>query len=247
MLKAAIKKVFRKMGYEIVPQGALKKAPVKDSTFTMGAALKRCRERGTAVSTVVDVGASNGIWSKRCMQTYPDAAYLLIEAQEPHRNDLEKYAAGNKNVNVVMAAAGSREGKIYFDNGDLFGGLASETPLEKNCIEVPVTTIDNEVRRLGLKPPFLVKLDTHGFEVPILEGAAETLKNASLVIIETYNYQLTANSLRYWEMNSYMEKLGFLPVEMVDFMLREKDKTFWQMDTFYIPASSANFSSNSYR
>jgi hypothetical protein len=66
------------------------------------------------------------------------------------------------------------------------------------------------------------------------------------VIIETYNYQLTGDSFRFWELCSYMDQLGFVPIEMVDLMLREYDHSFWQMDTFFIPVDSKEFSYNKY-
>ncbi len=180
------------------------------------------------------------------MKHYPSAFYHLIEAQEPHKADLEAFKQKNKNVNYVLAAAGNKVGEIYFDNGGLFGGLASDTPLEQNHIVVPVTTIDVEIAKHNLKAPYLIKLDTHGYEVPILEGASETLKNANLVIIETYNFQIAKNSLRFWEMCAYMEKLGFLPIDMVDFMHRAKDNAFWQMDIFFVRKDRAEFGYNSY-
>jgi FkbM family methyltransferase len=54
--------------------------------------------------------------------------------------------------------------------------VASETKLDQNCIEVPVVSIDSELERRKLDGPYLLKLDIHGFEVPILKGAIETLK-----------------------------------------------------------------------
>jgi hypothetical protein len=89
-------------------------------------------------------------------------------------------------------------------------------------------------------------LDTHGYEVPILEGATETLKNTNLLIIEAYNFQIAHKSLRFWELCSYVEKLGFLPFNMVDFMHRSKDNAFWQMDIFFLRAEHPVFSSNTY-
>ena len=145
-----------------------------------------------------------------------------------------------------MAAAGNREGKIFFDNIALLGGLAAEKPFDKNCIEVPVTTIDIEIRKNNLKPPFLIKLDTHGFEVPILEGATDALAESALLIIEEYNYQLTDDSLRHFEMGAFLEKKGFLSVDFVDLVIRQKDDTFWQMDVFYEPSNRSYFKSNSY-
>jgi FkbM family methyltransferase len=210
-------------------------------------ALKRCSERGLIVNSVIDIGASDGRWSNICMKYLPNAQYLLIEAQEAHRQALEMFKAENNQVTYVIAAAGSKEGSVYFDNTGLFGGIASDIPFEYNCIEVPEITIDQEIKRSNMQPPFLIKLDTHGFEKYIIEGALETIKNTELIIIETYNYQLTKNSLKFYQICDYMEKLGFSTIEMVDFSLRNYDNSFWQMDTFFIRSSSKEFSYNSYK
>lgn len=241
MIKKTIKKLLLSFNYEI--RKKLPEAP--ESPFTMNSALKRSVSRGLQVNTVIDVGASDGRWSKGLIQLIPDANYLLVEAQEAHREPLERFKDRNPNINYVIAAAGSTNGNIYFDNSDLFGGVASEKPIE-NGIIVPVISLDEKVAELGLDGPYLLKLDTHGFEVPILEGARKLIKNASLIILETYNYRLTDKSLRYWEMCNYMEDLGFLPVENVDLLLRQKDNTFWQMDTFFLPSDDPAFASRTY-
>ena len=111
---------------------------------------------------------------------------------------------------------------------------------------MPVISLDTVIEKRQLKPPYLLKLDTHGFEVPILEGAKDVLKHSELVIIETYNYKLTDDSLKYYEMCKYMEDLGFSTIEMVDFMQRTYDNSFWQMDTFFIPSNHKAFTYNSY-
>ena len=242
MINQFIKLAFKKLGFKIqrIPNNRI------NYEFTMVGALQRSTTRGLNVKTVIDVGASDGRWSKICMNFQPKAKYLLIEAQEEHKNRLDQFILENKNADYIIAAAGKKEGKIYFDNSNLFGGLASETPFEKNCIEVPVVSIDGEVDKRRLEPPFLIKLDTHGFEVPILEGSMKTMKQAELIIIESYNYRLTNESLRYFEMCNYMEKLGFSPIENVDFTLRKYDNSFWQMDTFFIPADRTEFTYNAY-
>jgi len=234
---------LRKLGYKIQKI----EKHLDDDLFTMEAALQRCIGRGLTVNSVIDVGASDGRWSRMCMKYLSTAQYLLIEAQWEHKNKLDKFHTENNNVEFIIAAAGRREGKVFFDNSDLFGGLASESPFEKSYIEVKAITIDEEIKRRKLDPPFLIKLDTHGFETSIIEGALETIKQAELIIIETYNYQLTNNSLKYFQMCEYMEKLGFSSIEIVDLMLRNHDNSFWQMDTFFIPSSRKEFSYNSYK
>lgn len=240
IIKKILYAVLKKRGYEIVHS-----PDIKDQ-FSMEGALYRCSQRGLHINTVIDVGASNGCWSILCKKWLPDAKYLLIEAQEPHKPGLDAFCSEFPDSEYILAAAGRKTGKIYFDNSELFGGVASDTPFEKNCIEVPVTSIDIEVKKRHLKPPFLIKLDTHGYEIPILEGASETIKQSNLLVIETYNYRLTNDSLKYYEMAEYLHKIGFSTIEMVDLMLRLKDKSFWQMDTFFIPSGSSEFDYNAY-
>jgi len=243
MLKRIVKRILARLGYRIA---SVNEAPAINK-FTTEEALKRCIERGLKINTVIDVGASDGRWSRTCLKYFPEASYLLIEAQDAHKEGLQQIKSEFKNVNYVLAAAGDREGEIYFNNEDLFGGIASDKPFDSNCIKVKVTTIDKEVKALQLKGPYLIKLDTHGFEVPILNGALETIKNTELFIIETYNYKIAANSLRYFEMCQYMENIGYSSIEVVDFMLRVKDASFWQMDMFFIPSNRYEFDYISYK
>ena len=215
--------------------------------LSMEGCFERSIHRGIDINSVIDVGAAVGGWSQMVLKYLPNAQYLLIEAQEAHLASLEKLQSNHAKIDIVLAAAGNREGKIYFNNQDLFGGLASEMPFEKHSIEVPVTTIDIEVKKKNLKPPFCIKLDTHGFEVPILEGAKETLKKTNLVIIEAYNYQLTKDSLRFFELCGYMKNLGFSPIELADVSLRPYDNSLWQMDIFFIPSDNKAFHYNSHK
>lgn len=211
----------------------------------MRGALSRCVSRNTHVKTVIDIGASDGRWSQRCMEFYPNAHYLLVEANKFHEEKLKDKENTLHNLEYVLAAAGEEDGVIYFDNSDPFGGLASETEIE-GSIEVPVISIDQEVSRRMLKAPYLLKLDTHGFEIPILKGAQEVIKGASLIIIESYNFQVSESSLKYYELCQYMTELGFSPVEIVDLMLRDYDGALWQMDTFFAPSSSSEFKYKKY-
>jgi FkbM family methyltransferase len=239
MIKKAIKKGLKQLGYKV--------HKINDNnSLTMFSALARCINRGLEINTVIDVGASDGRWTRECMNLIPAAKYLLIEAQVPHGIELEKLRKEKANVEYVLAAAGSHEGKTFFDNSSLLYGMASKKPFEVNCIEVPVVRIDDEVSKRGMSGPYLIKLDTHGFEIPIIEGSLETLAQSDLVIIEAYNSQLTDDSLMFYQMCDYMDKKGFLPIEIVDLLLRKHDNSLWQMDIFFMPKSHKEFKYKSY-
>ncbi|MFD0864095.1 FkbM family methyltransferase [Sungkyunkwania multivorans] len=248
MIKKIVKKLLYKAGYKIkkIPKSYPPKKRIVEK-FSMEAALQRAVARNIEVATVIDVGASDGRWSENCMKAYPNANYLLVEAQKGHLEGLKACAAKYDKVSYVLAAAGAAKGTIYFDDTELFGGVASATKLKENYIEVPVIAIDDQIKEEGLPGPYMLKLDTHGFEVPILQGAQEVLKQCSLVIIETYNFKLGDQALRYWEMCAHMDALGFWPLENVDLMLRELDEAFWQMDTLFIPKTHPILSKRGYR
>lgn len=208
--------------------------------------LARCRKRNPHIGTVIDVGASDGRWSLAARKHFPKASFFLVEAQTAHEKALRKVKGAQPRFDYLISAAGDTEGTIYFDAGDLFGGVASHEPLEANCISVPVVTIDAQVRERNLAPPFLLKLDTHGFEVPIFEGARKTMENTALIVVEVYNFKLTETSLRFHEMCAYLEERGFRCIDMSEPMQRPSDGALWQMDLFFIPADSREFASNNY-
>jgi len=101
-------------------------------------------------------------------------------------------------------------------------------------------SIDSLVAERGLPPPFLVKLDTHGFEAPILAGAAETLRRAELLVIEAYNFRLTPECLRFHELIAYLEQRGFRCLDICE-VSRRADGVLWQMDLFFARGDRSQF------
>lgn len=195
------------------------------------------RRSDVNVETVIDVGASNGCWSEAMMRHFPLAQYLLIEAQRSaHEAALKGFRATHPNARYELCAAGDREGEVNFHAALPLGGVASETPFMENNVTVPMKTVDNLVQQNNFRGPFLLKLDTHGFEVPILEGASQVLLQTSMLIIEAYNFTLCPGTLRFYELSAYLERRGFRCVDMFDLMVRPFDNAFWQMDMVFLPS-----------
>lgn len=209
--------------------------------------LQKLADRGHQVATVIDVGASNGQWTTVARRVWPESSALLIEAQPCHRGALEAYCRTTPRCGFVLAAASDEPGgEVFFDDSDPFGGLASTTESGAAKTRVPTTTIDHEVRERGLVGPYLVKLDTHGYEVPILKGAEATLREASVAVIECYNFKIAEGCLLFWEMCAFMAERGFAVIDFSEPMWRQRDGAFWQMDIFFAPASSPEFSHKGY-
>ena len=215
---------------------------------SLAGALRRARARHPQVRTVIDIGASDGRWTRVCQRYFREADYFLIEAQPVHEPALRALCRQRPRVRYVLAAAGDREGHIYFDASDPQGGIASHTPLAgPHILELPMVTVDQQARVHQLQGPFLLKLDTHGFEVPIFEGARQTLANTDVIVVETYNFALNPGALRFHEMVAYLEARGFRSVDVIDPLHRPYDQAFWQFDLVFARADHPVFGYGQYR
>lgn len=214
----------------------------------MFAGLLRLAKAGLSPACVVDIGAAQGSWSLKAIHLWPQSKFVLFEPLEERQQELNRLSTQNNNVFIVPAAAGSKETEANFlVAADLDGSGMSDNNLSPNTRRVKVSTVDQEMKRLGTQGPFLLKLDTHGYEVPIFEGAVETLAQTELLVVECYGFRITPNSLLFWEMCEHLQNKGFRLIDVVDIMRRPKDDAFWQCDAFFVPDSSAVFSSNVYQ
>jgi FkbM family methyltransferase len=235
--KDVLKATANLLGYDVVRS---------ERAWTASAAIRRLAAEHE-VRSVIDVGASDGRWTVCARQSFPNARFLLIEAQGlVHGPQLEALARTSGNIEIVLAAAGAHRGTIHFQALDNFGGAASEQAFSDRDVIVQMTTIDDEVARRALPPPYFVKLDTHGFERQILEGASSTLPQTSLLQIEAYNFELQPGALRHWELCEFLDHRGFRPVDIADPMRRPRDGVFWQCDLFFARADRPEFASNTY-
>jgi FkbM family methyltransferase len=247
-----VKKMLQKIWKNIYK--AYKKSPISQNApeweiahlASTKQALTRITSRKISIATVIDVGASNGSWSEICMEFFPDARYVLLEAQEVHRNELDLFCKTHSNAKYHLIAAGNIDGNCYFDDSDPFGGLAANEQTD-NCIkQLPMVKIDTLIKTDHLQGPFLLKLDTHGFELQIIHGAEALLSNAELVIIETYIFRLNEKALIFHELCAEMDKRGFQLIDFSEPLWRTKDLALWQWDFFFVKKTNTVFNSNSY-
>lgn len=241
-MRKLLNPLLRRFNYELNRVGA-------DSSGQrdMASATRWAKEKlGVRPATVVDLGAAAGTWTQRTQRIWTDAHYVLFEPLEERRTTLAALAAKDSRLHPVFAAAGAREGTVKFTVADDLDGSGVYDAQSSGGREVPLTTVDAEIKRLGMKAPFVIKFDTHGFELPILEGAAETLTQTELVIMECYGFQVAPGSLLLPEMCAKMQSLGFRLADIVDLLHRPGDGLLWQCDVFFLKSSHAFFARDTY-
>jgi FkbM family methyltransferase len=147
----------------------------RERVFEMEGLLARAAIRGTNVGTWIDVGASDGSWSLRAQRYFPDARFILFEPLAERQQALTKLQR-QKGFEIVAAAAGCAPGSIDFNIDPELDGSGVAAPGATGCRTVPVESIDRVITARKLPPPYGLKLDTHGFELPVLSGASAVLE-----------------------------------------------------------------------
>ena len=211
---------------------------------TLAAGLRRLASRRLDIATLIDVGAADGGWARTYIATMrPCPHLLLIEAQSVHQAALRRFKADFPQARIVLAAAGPTQGEIWFEAANPWGGLAAAKPdgREGRWIRVPQTTIDHEVTTHRLPGPYLIKLDTHGYELPILNGATATLAQTAALIVECYNFDMAPGADRFPAFCQHMETLGFRCLDLWDPLYRDSDLALWQFDLLFVRADRPEF------
>lgn len=212
--------------------------------------LARAAARGLSPATIIDIGASDGVWSLGARRHFPAARFLLFEPLDEQRPALEKL--GRKfGFEIVNAVAGATTGTAAMRVGDDLDGSSVVSSSDASSIggrsrTVPVESVDGAAARLSLHGPFLLKLDTHGYEKEVFGGASDVLKQTCLIVVESYNFKLHDNCLRFHELCSWLEERGFRCCDLADPMRRPGDGVLWQMDLVFAPSGSPCFAKASF-
>jgi FkbM family methyltransferase len=87
---------------------------------------------------------------------------------------------------VLRAAVGDRKGVVLFT--DLGGAsthnrVVDDVAVDTATVAVPLTTIDEEVERLGMRPAF-IKIDVEGYDFTALRGSERTLRSGAVRLVK---------------------------------------------------------------
>ncbi|MEN9727827.1 MAG: hypothetical protein RL434_2193 [Pseudomonadota bacterium] len=233
-IRAGINRVIAPAGFELV----------RRQEAVMERAIARLPRQGFRFGSVIDIGAAAGTWTAMAAPLLGEATFLMVEALKEREPLLQELVRRHgQRLEYHICAAGPSRGKTSFTvTDDLDGSGATAAWASAGRIrEVEMLTVDELVASHRLRAPHFLKFDTHGFELPILEGATATLKNTDVIVMECYLFDGAERQLLFWQMCEWMQQHGFRCFDVVDQLYRPRDQRLWQLDLFFARSTWPKF------
>jgi FkbM family methyltransferase len=163
----------------------------------------------------IDIGANIGTYTIVAAEQ-PRARVLAIE---PHPRTFEYLSRnvarnGYQNVQMVRAAIGASEGSVTIT--DTPGSAATHITGDGAGLAVPLRRMDSLLEESGLSPD-VVKIDVEGFELGVLQGFGERLREVNVLFIEM-NDLGAGNAAHVWAL---LERADFCPPRYFDARARQ--------------------------
>lgn len=140
------------------------------------------------ISTFFDVGANCGQTALAASRRFPSAQVISFEPHPDTFDVLTRNVRRLRNVRAVNVAVGATTGfceMFSYSNSEL-NSLLSNSPtksrlgLRGDRLSVKCTTLDSFCEESGVKEIGVLKIDTEGFELAVLQGASRMLREGRI-------------------------------------------------------------------
>jgi len=208
MFKSPLRYLIRRLGYDI---HRTQPPPVGIDWIRDLASLEPIRTS----AAVFDVGANVGLVSQRFRSALP--ASVAIHAFEPAYatfQTLRDRLAGQPSVTCHCAALSnaSRTARLFHGQNSQLNRLSPTGMLgDDTSEEVAVSTVDAVCAAAGIETIGILKTDTEGFDVPVLQGARGMFERQAVRAIVS---EATLDRQSDWhttfdDIRDYITPLGF--------------------------------------
>ncbi|GDX96301.1 hypothetical protein LBMAG47_19650 [Planctomycetia bacterium] len=176
----------------------------------------------TASIHLIDVGANDGQWASRFLQSFPNSTAELWEPLPQLVESLQRRFPDRNRVKIIPAAASSNNGqaKMVEPQHDAMASLHDYADVVANSakhgtarsLDIRLERLDDHDRRLEGRTVVL-KIDAQGHELEVLEGSRKTLPHVSLAIVEaSLGEVFKGKAPTFSSVCSAMESFGLYPV-----------------------------------
>jgi len=231
IIKSTAEKMLSFLGYEI------RKKSSRRVRKYIGKSYSLIKNLGFNPQTIIDVGVAGG--TPALYNCFTNAYLLLIEPLKEFEKDM-KTILRERQGSFVNAAAGSSSGIVNFYKhlNHLSGSsLYQETMgdiADGQKIAVPVIRIDDIITERSLSGPFLIKIDTQGSELDVLDGFQKCLPQTEVVVLEISMFEFMKGAPQFYDVVYYMKQRNFVAYDIILGWNRPLDDALGQVDIIFV-------------
>jgi len=170
------------------------------------------------IETIYDIGANVGSWTLLAKAIIPAATIEAFEPLPQHNASFRTNLLGVENVSLHSIGLGPANGTglIRVANFSDASSFLPNTETNRDHFGIDeVEQLSVLVRRLddyrdehGLPYPDLIKLDVQGYELEVLKGGTQCLRNAKAVLIEVSFAEYYRGQCFFHDVVSFMANAG---------------------------------------
>ena len=140
---------------------------------------------------------------------------------------------------VLLGALQSQAVPFFMD--DRGGSSVLEQSQAKIPLVAPLsmTTLDSVVAGRKLAGPILLKADVQGYELEVLRGASQTLRNVEVILLEVSTLPFNVGAPLFAEVVAFMAEQRFLVYDLCSLFRRQSDDAVFQVDVLFVREDSA--------
>jgi FkbM family methyltransferase len=186
---------------------------------------------GIKFETIIDVGFADG--TPAIYDSFPHARYYVFEPLEECRALLERLKI-KLNLEYFVVAAGARDGHAAFNVHNDLSGSSLFSQAEGKILDgvqrsVPMVRLES-VLPTNLARPCLLKIDTQGAELQVLEGLGDRLDEIDVVIVEASLMKFREGIPEFADIVRWLDSHDFVVYEILEGHVRQLDNALAQVD-----------------
>jgi FkbM family methyltransferase len=207
--------------------------------------LEHLRENGFSPSSILDIGANAGEWSRVAASIFTDSRILMFDGDPENEpalhNTVREIGARSSYILRLLGAEKKSEVTFYRPEAGTTGSsvLPEMTSYDKEAIKLKMDTLDSLTESARLVAPLLMKLDVQGFELEILKGGKKALGASEVVITEASLLPYNEGAPLFADVIALMHQEGFAVYDFCGQNRRESDHALFQTDVVFVRRESS--------
>jgi FkbM family methyltransferase len=205
--------------------------------------IRNLKKNGLNATKIIDIGAYKGEFTEDVLKIYPDASYLLLEANPEREKDLQAFVQRKKSskIDFELALLDKNAGteKVFHLMDTASSALEEYSEKDSKQVIIPTRTLNEIADRKGFHQVSLMKLDVQGYELEVLKGGDKILPNTEAVILEVSLLDIHKNVPLLRDVVNFMYDYGFVAYDICSVSARRPlDRALWQTDLLFVKENS---------